>query len=427
MVFEQVLSDKWYVDLSNKLDQTIQSAYLKNEALYAYILKYTKNNNLLVSSVELLVDNNAHVNYNKAIQIFSLDPTNTATDLFKLLCKTKGRDFSMNIDAVDIHYSIDYLTRPLVKISKINQYKEVSLMDFILPLNINNIYVLPPILELIDLYKQLYNPENVDNWCDIIYKSEKIRAITNQNINNTINIKKGGKCVTCKQKTDINISACKSCKDKRNMQVDEVKDILIDFLSTYGDYVAIHKFHESPLKGKNVEILSKNDISTDFERLYMFINKLSADNKTIMFKKKNMFIGKDLRIIKHTFYLTMSKYNNQWSIVKKPFLDIYNNCSYELIPYELHKIDNKTIKFAHTWVQARFYYIEIWNILAAYKLDILNDAQTSTYINDILEHVNNIKISITDIPRNYTGLYINEYQSFKKIILKKGKSSKIYC
>lgn len=465
MVYEKIIENKWCEDVLDETNVIIQTAYRTYEPLYKFVLEYIKSRKLLISSADLLINGLDHLNYNKPIQIYTLIPEEISKDLFNQFCKEKGKFFSLNTEIFNEHYSIEYQTKQFARISNIKQYKNTSLIDFMLPVNISKLLVLPPILELIDLYKKLYNPEYADEWEGIIKQTDAIQIMANKNIYDTMKEhnssvgekqktnnsvggiksnspvgekqktnssvgKKQNPCDNCNNDTDIP-PVCKSCKDKRNSQVDEVKELLIEFLSTYADYVVIHKFNESPLKGKNIEIISQNNIETDFERLNNFISKLSVDNKTIMFKQKNLFIGKDIRILKYTFFLTMAKYGNQWDIVKKPFLDIYNNSSYELIPYEPHTHFDKTeriIKYAHPWVQIRFYYIEIWNILAAYKLKALSWEQYSEYISDILKNINKIQIKYNvDMPKKYTGIYYNEFQSYKQVMLQDGKNGKIYC
>ncbi len=421
MVFANLIKGKWFVELFDKADVFINGMYKKkNEPLYQFILDYSKEHKILVSNLDLLV--HGHIkNYNDIIYIYDLDPGNVANGIFKLLC-SKGRGYSLNIELANFYYSINYETSIIIKISKIKQYKNVSLVDFISPIIVDSIYLLPPILELIDLYKKNYNPEYVDDWVQINEYITAIKNITNTRLKKIIDgggSDRGGSD-RGSDRGDSDKINCIDCKENRHKYVVHIKDTIIDFLGTYNDYILT----STPSENRSICLISQNDIQVDFERLNNFLSNVFESNISMIYKKKNLFIAKDMRIVKHTFLITIAKYGNKWSSVKKPFLDIYNNASYELIPYTLTNINGKEIKLAHGLVQKRFYYMEIWSILAASSLKIINDETKVKYIKEIFEIM--IKMPDDDAPKLFFGTYLNEMRSYKQDVLK-NSSGRMFC
>ena len=121
--------------------------------------------------------------------------------------------------------------------------------------------------------------------------------------------------------------------------------------------------------------------------------------------------------------MKMYKFKTEESAVFKPILDIYNNASYELIPY---KIKND-LKVAHPWVIQRFFYIQIWNLLAAYSIKSIELNSFTKYVGTIMEKIKKNKLDWNDLPELYFGTYENETQSYKKILKLDLTTSKIYC
>ncbi len=143
---------------------------------------------------------------------------------------------------------------------------------------------------------------------------------------------------------------------------------------------------------------------------------------SLYLKKKNLFIGRDRRISKHTLLVSFA-HSNEFTNTQKPFIDIYNNSEYELIPYYKHN----GICMAHNWVEIRFYYIEIWNILAAYHLKIISYEKFAEHTNLLLKTIDKMKINWSEAPTEFIGIYINEYQAYKQVMFKEGKNTRLYC
>jgi hypothetical protein len=394
MIYDKLLSSDWKNKLVEATNNVINNEYKKYKPFYDFIINFIKKNECLISSLEMLIENT--ILYNKPLQIYVLNPEEISLKLFKELCKKFGRNFVLRVEVSEKHYSIDYITKNYIRISYINQYKNISLIDYLTPIKVDNLLILPLILELIDLYKKIYNPEYAEEWEELINKSKNIKILTDKNLKKSITSFKGG--------------------DNKESILTSIKDLTLKFLEEFSDYILIHK----PTKYDSICIMSKNTIKTDFDRFTNYISKYNDFN--ITFKKKNIFIAKDNRITKYTFFISITN-PNEFINKEKPFLDIYNNLSYELVPYTTFD----KLKIVHPWVEIRFYYIGIWNILAAFHMKSINYETFSFLTNILLNNIENIKIDWNDLPKTFMGTYINEFQAYKKLMLKHSYNPRIYC
>jgi hypothetical protein len=399
-IFDKLIDSKWHAELVISTNKVIAKEYEKYVPYYNYILDFIKKNKCLISSMDLL--NNKDISLDKPIQIYVLDPYTITDKLFRELCKKFGKNIVMQIDMQDKHYSISMINKRYINISYIDQHDGISLLTFLKPVEINGYIVLPPILELIDLYKNVYNPEKIDDWDDIIEMTPSIQKLSNDNIQHSVQEFKGGK-------------ECKDCSGDDIIKM--AKESILTFLKKYKDYVLVHK----PNDDYNHVIISKNNIQTDYERINNYLVKEGFEF-IIIFKKKNIFISKDYRINKFTLYVSFA-HANEFANMQRPFLDIYNNSKYELVPY----YENNDLIMAHPWIEIRFYYIEIWNLFASFHMKIIKYDDFAKYTKKLLNDIDKMNIDWKTAPTKYTGVYINEFQAFKQVMLKNGTNMRLYC
>ena len=404
-IYDKLIDSPWHQTLLINTEKIITKEYEKYYPIYNYILDFIKKSKYLISNIELLLGEN--IKWDEPLHIFVLNPHIVSTNLFKELCHKFGKQFVLQTELQDKHYVITNISKSYIRLSYIDQYKGISLINYVGPVKRDNYLVLPPILELIDIYKNIYNPEKANDWNDMINKSQIIKTVADKNINSSILgfiPKKGGK---------------NDSHDKTKLTLLMVNQIMIDMIKEYKDYILIHKYTAN--SNFNMSIISKNSIQTDFERINNYLKKRGGEF-VIIYKNKKLFIGKDKRIQKNILYISFA-HSNEFENTQKPFLDIYNNLEYEVVPY----FEEDGFNLAHSWVQIRFYYIDIWNLLAAYHLKILNYTKFAEYTNRILNIIKEIKMDWTDMPTKYMGIYKNEYQAFKQIMQKEGKSIRVYC
>ena len=395
-------NEDWYNSLIAKANKIINIERSSNINIKQYILEFTKKNECFISNIDFLL-NDADIHL-VDLEIYTLDVHNIAKLLFKELCKKFGTGFLLKINLINKHYSIEYNVRTLCNIHYIKQYQNFSLKDFISPNIIQNQMVLPPIIELIDIYKKLYNPEYAKDWLKLLEQSKKLQLLVESQISQFMKLK----CPSCSS-----TKKCDKCHQSRNLEITQILKLINIFLDDNTDYI---RLMETP---DLISIISCNNIEIDFFRIHKYLSKEIKNG--IIYKKKNLFICKDLRIEKYTFYLNISKHGNDWNLVKKPFLDIYINGTYELVPH---------IKYvADPIVKLRFKYISIMNILAAQKIHNLSIKLSQDTIKKYLDDILIIQKQV-DLynKKEFIGIYINELYSFKKELQEvKIKNSRIYC
>jgi hypothetical protein len=414
-IYGKLLTGKWHSDLIANTNTIINSVYAKYQPYYDFILEFIKKNQHLVSCAELLLGEPTPLD--KPLHIFVLDPGVVASEIFKLLCKKFGREFVLQIEVTDKHYSVSHIAKMYIRISGIEQYKNKSLIDYLMPVAVSGLVVLPPILELIDIYKKIYNPEYADEWSKLIAQAITIRDITDRNITDSLQALTAGGADISTTKGDDAPETCTDCKESEDTIMNELRADVIKFINTYPDYLHIYADHAGTLS-----IISKNSIEVDFKRINEYLDNHSNYNFTIIFKQKKLFIGKDQRIEKHSLYVMKAR-GKLFGATNVAFLDIYNNSSYELIPY----IEHNKQRVSHKLVQIRFYYIEIWNIVAAYHLGLLQAERFKKLIPDIMAQIARLQIDWNDIPKQFIGIYVNEFRAYKQVMQMARKQTRIYC
>lgn len=213
----------------------------------------------------------------------------------------------------------------------------------------NGFKLMPPEYNLINIYRDLYDPANIDKIEDNLkYESALFKKV--------------------KPRHKIIVGA------------GDLKSNIIDLIS--GKCVFIGPAAASILMGEEpdwnapLEVIS-NDAESLFNNIY---NNIDAANVRV--KRINLSLLDDT--LKR--YLLVGR--------NGPILSIYNSAEYELIPY----FDADELKIGTLFVVLRFYMINVWNLMALHKRGIIKNTNTAKYY---LNNYNRLrssyaKIDITD-------------------------------
>ena len=399
-LYTRVLKGNWVDTVMKDADLRLNKLYQEYVPVYDCIIEFLKRNKCQVSNINYLLTEKIAID--EPLYIYVINPKEVAHILLEEICKKFNDTFSLQTELTDRQYKLAYISKVYIHICKATQNDATSVFDILTPIYIRDILIVPPILELIDMYKKLYNPEYVEEWVDLIHNAAKVKKIADKNINDTAaQVKKGGKqCVDCGNKIIV-----------------EVKKLMKEFLKKYSDYVLL----ELPKDDDRYIIISKNSVQTDYERLNLYLSTHLGSDFVIVFNKKELFIDKDTRMGKHSFYISTS-HTNKFAEKNIGFLDIYNNMEYELVPY----VKKEAINIAHDWVKIRLYYIQIWTAFVKYNLKQITKDSLIDRINNLKPYIN-ADIDWTDAPLQYMGVYVNEIQAFKLVMVKEHTNEKIYC
>lgn len=401
--------------------------------IYNYILNFIDKKSLLVSDIDLLLDQHK---YWENIQIYSIDADATAKELIKELCANFDNNFVLKIVENKQMYTIEYNLCKLCDIITLALYRKYSITDFIDPTkykvnDVTTIQLLPPLLEVINLYSDLYKPSMAENWSDILVNIQYLETLIETA---TQKILLG--------KTDINLDITESLlyydtnminSPKRIKKTVNVNKYILDFISDTNYLLLDHtvnifdKVDDISINTIDViDIISQNSIEFDFNALSTYLSNVSPLG--LEYKIKDMYIIKEPNMTKHMVYVT---YKDGVNKIYKHVLNIYNNLSYELVNYNI--VENKLgiFKVVDAITQIRFIYIIIWNRLITQKTHNYALVDFKKFLVTKLKYLEKYKekIDIVNIKKNYTGIYLDTNILRKKKALLREQISKMqyYC
>src|SRR6476661_8767154 len=327
------------------------------------ILSFVTEENTVISNIDLLLGNNLVENLNVYADNDKIIEDLTK-NIMQNLCNKFGEEFLLKIIEWDFNYSVEYNLRNVCNIKNIynklytksdidlfEKVKKYSIIKNILldETNKNSLckmHIYPPILELIKLYKDLYNPSKAAKWeelLEIILKIESIYELKHMLKSDDKNLqsKKINTAIAHKDKDKDNKNKDKD-KDNKDSKSNKVKkssylnnivtsDIILNFILN-GDYIFVgksayfleHIINKSQKEDMPIlEIISKNDIQIDIRLLRTYFEKFIKDE--IIYKEQSVNVPEEIMLKKYSIY-TLNNSNNYTHI-----MNIYNNMTYELI------------------------------------------------------------------------------------------------
>lgn len=366
-----------YFDTEKKI---AEEGYIKNDRLqykpiFDMVYKISEDNENIILEKRNLKDPQTDM------AVYTTNAIKLATYISNRIHDNFGKYVSMSATLPNQEYSIMYNMRRLLTIYQIEKYKKLKISVLFSTEKINKIQYFPPNVELIDIYHKLYLPQYNESWKELKRKKQTYKKIV------------GGVCVPCKK--------------KRQIDINNIKSLFVRFLhnTTYvliGEWAYNLYNKKSISSDANISIISENDVSVDYANISSFMKSLTMYG--IYYKKRKLYIPKDRRLIKHTFYI---KFNDGINASDKPFLDIYNSASYELIPYTQHTINDINVKIANTYVLLRFLYIDLWLINLVDNLVKTDKTKMKINKSHIKKLITLIQKQKQDDNIYYTGIFVD--------------------
>lgn len=359
------------------------------------IIEYSDDddNKVIFSDVNKLID---YENKNNVIEsnmtLYTIHARKITTELTNFIHVKFGKFVQMRAIIPNEEYDIMFDMRNLVKIYRINRYKKVNLVDLFNTICIDKLLYFPANVELIDIYHKLYLPHFNEEWPSIL-ENESIlyKYIQSDKYGGAINKK------------------CVECKIKRKLDVYQIKLLILKFLNNE-NFVMVGNWAHNIIEGdgknmddsSNIQIISENSIENDYNNITDYLSEFTSYG--IFYKKKKLYIPKDNRIFKYTFYIKYPTFGK--SIVDKQFLDIYNCGSYELIPFIIFKHNLLNIKIGNIFVQMRFLFIDLWILKLLKHLKSIDNAEYDIKKTNIFKTMKKIKKLLPDGFDNSKDRYI---------------------
>lgn len=390
-------------DLIN--DSIIEDTSVKKDNLHNDKIVFSNINRILGEKEASLPDDR--------MVLYTTHTKKIATTIANLIHKNFGKFVQMRSIIPNEEYDVMYNMRNLVKIYRIERYKKIKLNDLFDTIIIDKLMYFPAEVELIDVYHKLYLPNFNEDWPQlIIYEKGLYKNIIETD-------KKGG------------ARKCSECKIKRKLDVYQIKLLLLNFFNNenfifvgawangiINNYITDINNSDDP-----IQIISENDIEHDFGNILNFISAFT--NYGIYYKKKKLYIPKDNRIFKHTIYIKYPTLGNE--LIDKPFLDIYNCGSYELIPFTNLKYKDNNLKIGNIYVQLRFLMIDLWIIKLIKHIKGIDENMFNKRKNNIFDMIKTIKKKMTVSKKDqYIGINFDEMIEQKLEISKKQLKKDVY-
>jgi hypothetical protein len=420
-----LLETEFYNDVCFDTKEIVIADRFKHKEIFDIIRKYCSENDIIVSNVHHLIRNNTSIEcknlddlmYIKDFnyQLYADNPLYHANNLINYIHKelTDNTKYKEILDLLRLktvqkkkEFSIEFDFRIVANIYKIQKQKDKTLTEYIRPVVIDNLKFLPPEIEIIDVYHNMYDLEKNGN-----VSTNILRLHAEEKLYEQIAVRK-----------DKNMLGGNECKNRRKELIEYIKLSLVSqWLKDRDDICLIGSWAYDWLKNEGkicvnrekIQIISKLQVESISVSIEKFVKPMT--NFQITYKEQQLNIPKDFRTKRYTFYINIE---TERGIVEKPFLDLFNSAEFEIIPFAIFN----GICIGDKYVILRFLYIDLWILRLIYALGII----TNDIINMKIDHywflINEFRGNYGDKLKttNFFGIYRN-YLVDKKQENLKGK------
>jgi hypothetical protein len=401
-MFSNLLKNNYDVEMYNDSIKTISEEREQFTGAIKFILKFCRENNMIVSDIELLLSTKKYWDY---IELYSENPDKMSKDLISKLCGHFDKRFKLKVMDYGTEYTIEYNLRRIASIYTIKTYQKLSISNFVSPHIYKyediTIYLMPQILEIIHLYKKLYDPNEASNWSEILNKIKALEILSDKEIDESLS-KKHIETGKTPKLTESDLIGGKSCS-KVNYN-----DIVLDFLKDK-HYIVCLETDDAP------KVISQAPIEKDFEMIVNYMSKYIRH--PITYRKKSVYIPRENRMEQYNIYVDIPCIKD---VKRKHIMTLFNNSSYEIVFYTT----KNGIKYADPICMLRFSYIYIWFYIILNRVHKRNIEQIHSKITYLKNNIKTLRtqIDIYTTKTEYSGVYIPESLQ-KKIDALKAQSN----
>lgn len=306
---------------------------------------------------EVYTDNAFAVAKEIADLIANVKSPHLPIETISLQTNLKNKEFTLSIYA-----------RQILKIHFIERFRGKELFDVLNPPRVpgwfgNTVCVMPPEIQLIEIYRSLYSPHAIDKWEDSIEQEEILFSAWTYKV-------EGGKD--------------QSYRSISNLLLRKLPGVII------GDYA----YSDKPMR---LQIISDSPI----EDLHKTVARL-LPSEQVTYTKYSLNIPVDFQLTKHSIYVN-----------DEAICDVFNSTEYEMIPFTVR--DN--VKYAGWAVVMRFIMIDIWVLRL---MDSLLSGKLSGRINQLKAAAAQLRKQRPEFDKlfqmdNYEGRFIDEKIAKKKL------------
>ena len=379
---------------------------------------------------------------------------------------------NMNTSVKNEEFVITYDTRMVAKIFAIQpgyvaSHKTASIGKTIVPVVIDSLQYLPPTVEIIDLYNILYTGNGYDEAILNIttqlakmvtdktggdirkiesspnFKHKKVKSkakLKKQNnlsilanddgdveedveggdendelLKNTVTMGDGGDGLY--DDDGVDGGAEKTCYEKKKNELEAIKIALLrDYFKGRNDIILIgsigynwyHRGDNLCPNMERIQIITSIPIPELQHEITQYVNGIGRNYKIIVSDELGLMIPKDFRSKKTIFSMVIATNKGP---KEKPFLEVFNNSKFELIPAFL----SNDILIGSKYVLLRFLYIDLWIANFVYTIGKLTKEKYVERQKKILHAINNVS-TIKNVADGVLGTYYDYAISKNELI-----------
>ena len=434
-MFDIILANNYIEILESDANVFIKSERMKYKSLFEYILSRSNELGLIVSNNNLLLDKH---DYWEFIQLYHHNAHVIVKTLIADMCQKFGEKFMLRVSEFDKTYTIEYNTRRICAITNLSIFDKYSIYQFIKPqvykLDKNTLLLLPPILEIISLYTNLYNLDMAAKWVSILEDIKELEVYVKLDLQSILSKIENVEDFSINSPFIIDTNLTQ--KRPKKAIVENLNLLLLDFISMT-DYILVDDIANALNKSTNtykfsehldsLDIISKNTIEFDYAALSNYLSKFTPNG--IVYKEKPIYLQNEFIMKKHSFYIL---YKTGANPHKKHILNIYNNSSFELISFSdlvVPKVGN--FKLADPVVQLKFTYLNIWSSVVFQRISKYDLNKFKDHIEKKMDQLElyKTKIDILNKKENFIGIYKFPHINKKQLMIDNQNIKKgiFYC
>lgn len=415
---DDVIKNAEYFVLTN--DRQLYDPFMRT------VEKYCSDNKVVVggaTGISTLVGDSVDKD-SYSFDLYIDDTFNHARSLADLLYKSRKDSPHVPSETISVESNIKHRmftiwvnTRPLVKLYKLDMYRNVKLVDLIKPIEVpgrfgkEKVLCMSPEMQLISVYRKLYSPYSSRDhltYTQLIEQENKlfskVRDITGGDPTT------GGKPLRF-SKQDLTKVYSMILRNMSNMIV-------------IGDYAI------GDVRDARLQLISSDNMNNLKKIVEQTVKKVLGDTYGVLFVKYDLKLPIDYQLDKFTFYIT--KNSDQIAL-----LDIFNSTSYEMIPFYNRNILGSNVKVAGDFVVLRFKFVDLYTTKLILNLGTSNERFMKNKINEILDQIDRVRRNVyrkleakpffVFQLENYEGIFEEENIARKKLMMKeKNYFSKYY-
>ena len=360
--------------------------------------------------------------------LYAADTWNTARRLWEYIyTNTQSRHIDPQYVGLETNirgreFTILIATRPCIKISALDEYRGIKLIEVMSPtyrpgyFTSREIGCISEEMMLIDVYRTLYSPHKIDEWSRAIYVEADLYRLVREYLS---------------EKAAIIVSAGADDVDARRGTRNHM--LLDNLIRDAPDFVLIGDFALEALGLEPAPTYLQFITNHTIDQVVTHMRALFREK--LSYVRYHLNLATDFQTQKHTIYLHCK--GSQIALC-----DVFNSSVFEMIPFwQYEETDSRVsdsyrgVQVANPWVLLRFKFIELWLLklilnLKARKRDG-SETRMHARIRTLLDSIDRLfdakerlkRDAMSELfqLRNYIGVSTNEAVARKKMVISAGR------